>query len=245
MPHSSKETLSIGWCDNGMVDGKFNEGLVYSIMMAPSVGVPVNNAIRIKGNQIARQRMQLFDAWADQAKTDWLLWVDSDVVLTKEVLKLLWETADKVSRPVVSGVYFIFKDHAGDLPVPMPTIFREGRSHYEIEYIHPLPENQVIDIDHAGMGLVLMHKSVVESLRAKHPGQNFFHEEDKSMTEFVGEDIVFFRKLKEAGVKVVAHTGALVKHMKIFPFDISYYSLFWSTVQREVEKREAEEVKND
>ena len=101
MPHSSKETLSIGWCDNGMVDGKFNEGLVYSIMMAPSVGVPVNNAIRIKGNQIARQRMQLFDAWADQAKTDWLLWVDSDVVLTKEVLKLLWETADKVSRPVV------------------------------------------------------------------------------------------------------------------------------------------------
>jgi hypothetical protein len=244
MPHSSKETLSIGWCDNGIVDGKFNEGLVYSIMMAPTVGVPVNNALRIKGNRIARQRMELFNMWADQAKTDWLLWVDSDVVLTKEVLKLLWDTADKVSRPVVSGVYFIFKDHAGGLPVPMPTIFREGRTNYEINYIHPLPENQIIDIDHAGMGLVLMHKSIVESLRATHPNQNFFQEEDKSNTEFVGEDIVFFRKLKQAGVKAVAHTGALVKHMKIFPFDVSYYSLFWSTVQREEEKRE-EEAKND
>jgi hypothetical protein len=239
-----KETVAIGWCDNGLVDGKFTEGLMTAVITGGANKMPIATSIRVQGNQIGRQRLVLFDYWADKLKTDWLLWVDSDVVLTKEVLKLLWETADKVSRPVVTGVYFIFKDHAGDLPVPMPAVFKEGRNHYEIEYLHPLPDNKVVEVDHAGMGLVLMHKSVVESLRTTHPNQNFFHEEDKSMTEFVGEDIVFFRKLKQAGVKVHAHTGALVKHMKIFPFDISYYSLFWSTVQREVEAKEAE-VKND
>jgi hypothetical protein len=47
MVHSNKETLSIVWCDNGTTDGKFTEGLVYSLIHAASMGVPVNNAIRV------------------------------------------------------------------------------------------------------------------------------------------------------------------------------------------------------
>lgn len=245
MAHSNKETLSIAWCDNGVTDGKFTEGLAYTILMAPSVGVPINNAMRVKGNQISRQRMQLFNMWADNAKTDWLLWVDSDVVLTKEVLKLLWETADKVARPVVSGVYFVWKDHAGSLPVPMPAVFLEGRSKYELEFIHPLPENQIIKIDSAGFGCLLMHKSIIPKLREKFPEKSFFHEEDLTEDKFIGEDIIFFNHLKEVGVQSYAHTGALATHMKTIQYGIDYYALFWSTVQKEQEKKAAEETQND
>ena len=49
-----------------------------------------------------------------------------------------------------------------------------------------------------------------------------------NFTKFIGEDIIFFKLLKETGVKLYAHTGALVTHMKTFPFDISYYALFWT-----------------
>ena len=49
--------------------------------------------------------------------------------------------------------------------------------------------------------------------------------------KFVGEDIVFFRKLKEAGVPVHAHTGAIAKHMKRFAYDENFYALYWQAAQ--------------
>lgn len=236
MPHSSKETLSIGWCDNGVSDGKFTEGMVYTALTSQLVGVPIHNAMRVKGNQISRQRMELFNRWADHAKTDWLLWVDSDIVLTKEVLKLLWDAADKNTRPVVTGVYFVWKDSINNLPVPMPTIFKKGTHEYEIEYIHPLPENEIIEVDSAGFGIVLMHKSIIPKLREKFPDQSFFAEKDLGGDKFIGEDIVFFNKLRATDTKVYAHTGALVTHMKTIPFDIGYYALFWTAYNQVQEK---------
>jgi hypothetical protein len=135
--HSSKETLTVAWCDNGMVDGKFAEGLVYTIVTAYSKNILFNNAMRVQGNQIARQRQALIDKWYDEVKTDWILWVDSDIVAEGE------GTGDK----------------------------------------------------------------------------------------FIGEDVSFFRKVKEVGIPVYAHTGATVKHMKRFAFDSNYYNLYWAAVQ--------------
>jgi len=228
LPHSNKETLTIGWCDNGMVDGKFAEGIAYTQLMAPSVGVPINSLMRVKGNQLVRQRQDLFDKWADEAKTDWLLCIDSDVVLTKELLKTLWDTADKIARPVVSGVYFIWKDTVGTLPVPIPALFWEGTHKYQIKSVLPLPENQVIEVDSAGLGLVLLHKSIIPALRAKFGDDCLYTEEYAGKENFVGEDIIFFRKVKEVGFKIHAHTGAVAAHMKTFPFDLSYYAMFWT-----------------
>jgi hypothetical protein len=239
--HSNKETLSIVWCDNGTTDGKFTEGLVYSLIHAGSVGVPVNNAIRVQGNQIARQRQAAIEMW-QRVGTDWALWVDSDIVLTKEVLKTLWDTADKTVRPVVSGVYFISKNMEGSLMQPMPCIFDETGNEYEVKYHHPLPKNQVIKIDNAGMGLVLMHKSVLKSLNDKFPNDFWFGENNERGEKFIGEDIAFFRKVKAAGIPVHAHTGALVKHMKRFAFDEAYYNLFWAAVEH-TERMQRESAK--
>jgi hypothetical protein len=241
MVHSNKETLSIVWCDNGTTDGKFTEGLVYSIIHAASMGVPVNNAIRVQGNQIARQRQAAIEMW-QQVGTDWALWVDSDIVLTKEMLKTLWDTADKMVRPVVSGVYFISKNMENSLMQPMPCLFNETANEYEITYLHPLPKNQVVKVDNAGMGLVLMHKSVLKSLNEKFPGDFWFGENNERGEKFIGEDIAFFRKVKAAGVPVHAHTGVIAKHMKRFSFDDAYYNLFWAAVEH-AERRENESAK--
>jgi hypothetical protein len=231
MAHSSKETLSIGWCDNGLTDGKFTEGLMYTTITAPTRNIGIHNAVRVQGNQIGRQRQALFDLWADGIKTDWLLWVDSDIVLTLDILELLWNTADKIARPVVSGVYFISKQMESSLMQPMPALFDETGNEFEIKYKHPLPKDQIIKVDNAGLGLTLMHKSVVPALRKKFPGESMFAEIENVGEKFVGEDIVFFRKLKAAGVPVHAHTGAIAKHMKRFAYDENYYALYWQAAQ--------------
>ena len=235
-----KETVAIGWCDNGMVDGKFTEGLMSAVITGGANKMPISTSLRVQGNQIGRQRQVLWDYWADHIKTDWLLWVDSDIVLTPDVMKKLWATADKHHRPVVSGVYFISKENEGTLMKPYPVLFNDV-SEYQIQYVHPLPPDEVIQCDSAGFGLVLMHKSIIPVMREKFPNESMFMETSTGKDEhFVGEDIIFFRKMKAAGIPLHAHTGARVKHMKRFSLDYDYYSMYWTmdSIQKQMKEQQ-------
>jgi hypothetical protein len=51
---------------------------------------------------------------------------------------------------------------------------------------------------------------------------------DGNDDHFIGEDIIFFRRMKDAGVPLHAHTGAVVKHIKRFSLDYDYYALYWA-----------------
>jgi len=234
MPHSSKETVALAWCDGGLVDGRFMDGLLLATMNAPKIGINIVNKIRVNGNQIGRQRQVLFDNWADVTKTDWLLWVDSDIVVTPDSLKLIWDSADKVSRPVVSGTYFVSKENERSLMQPFPALFKEGSNKHELQIIHPLPKNELIKVDSAGFGFLLMHKSIVPKLREVSPNYSLFAEEEGVGDKYISEDIVFFRKLKATGIDLYAHTGAVVQHMKRFSLDINYYNLYWNGLQKEL-----------
>ena len=234
MPHSSKETVALAWCDGGLVDGRFMDGLLLAIMNAPKLGMRIVNKIRVNGNQIGRQRQVLFDNWADVTKTDWLLWVDSDIVVTPDSLKLIWDSAYKVSRPVVSGTYFVSKENEKSLMQPFPALFKEGTNKHELQIIHPLPKNELIKVDSAGFGFLLMHKSIVPKLREVSPNYSLFAEEEGVGDKYISEDIVFFRKLKATGIDLYAHTGAVVQHMKRFSLDINYYNLYWNGLQKEL-----------
>ena len=234
MAHSSKETVALAWCDGGMVDGRFMDGVLLATMNAPKLGMNIVNKIRVNGNQIGRQRQVLFDNWADITKTDWLLWIDSDIVITPDALKLVWNSADKIAKPVVSGTYFVSKENERTLMQPFPALFKEGSNKHELQIIHPLPQNELIKVDSAGFGFLLMHKSIVPKMRKVSPDYSLFAEEEGLADKYISEDIVFFRKLKEAGIDLYAHTGAVVQHMKRFSFDINYYNLYWNGLQKEL-----------
>jgi GT2 family glycosyltransferase len=176
----------------------------------------------------------LFDKWADDIKSDWLLWVDSDIVLTPTVFKTIWETADKLSKPVVTGVYFVSKENEQSLMQPFPAIFNQGSNDHELVIVHPLPDNQVVKVDSAGFGLTLMHKSIIDPIRAVEPDYSLFGEKEGLGNKYISEDIVFFRKLKKAGIPLYAHTGATVQHLKTFSFDQNYYNLYWNGLQKEL-----------
>ena len=111
---------------------------------------------------------------------------------------------------------------------PYPVLFNNV-SEYQVQYVHPLPNNEVIQVDCAGFGLVLMHKSIIPKMRQSHPNQSMFLETAGAVDDqFIGEDIIFFRKMKEAGIPLHAHTGALVRHIKRFSLDVDYYTMYWT-----------------
>jgi hypothetical protein len=222
------ETITVGWCDGGTTDGSFTEGLTSVILTAPFTNFPISSCIRVHGNQIARQRQSLMDNWYDKIKTDWLFWVDSDIFLTKDIWEKICSTADKEKKPMVSGVYFIAKETDGSLPVIMPCIFDDVDDFF-VKHHHPLPENEVLKVDCAGMGLVIMHRDVVTKLRENYGEDAFmFAENNLTGEDFMGEDISFFRKCKKINIPLYANTGAIAKHIKRVPWDLDYYKLYWN-----------------
>lgn len=230
----TQETVSIAWCDNGMVDGKFMQG-VTDVMLKS--GIKFETSIRSGGNQIARQRQRVIEFWYEKNQSDWLLWVDSDVVISPEKFKLLWDNKDAVERPLVTGVYFTTDNPEEPLMVPMPTVFsftNKGDGSFGLSRVHPLPKNQLMKVDAAGFGFILMHRSVVEKVKEVAPDGQMFMEMGRG-TKFIGEDIFFFALCDTAQVPVYCHTGATVPHMKRFSFDEHYYAAFFAGTEKKKE----------
>jgi hypothetical protein len=241
---TANDQIMVCWCDNGTVDGKFMEGVVYSILTS---GLPITSAQRVQGNQIGRQRQTAFDVWHTKTDFDWILWVDSDIVLTNEALAKVWAARHPQERPVVSGTYFISKQMESSIMQPYPAIFMAHEDDkYLMSYVHPMPPDSLLKVDYAGFGFLLMHRSVADKMREFHGNGSFFiesmDEANKDKDTFIGEDIQFFMKMKEAGIPLHVHTGATVKHMKRFAFDEEFYKLYWITMANSMrqEKEQAD-----
>jgi hypothetical protein len=229
MVHSSKEKVYIAWCDNGMTDGYFVEGLVNTLIKSQSNGgIQFAGFARAQGIQIAKQRQGIMEAWKEST-VDWMLWVDSDVVLTPQIVNDLWAVADKNTAPVISGVYFTFwRPEGTSVPTPVPTIFNvspEGVS----TPVHPLPENQLIEVDYIGMGLVLIHRSIFKKLDPLFGGL-YFNESMQPGGIFMSEDGSFCAKLRAAKIPILVHTGIIAQHMKRFAVDQHYYNAYWNKI---------------
>ena len=223
---SKKDSIALVWCDNGMVDGKFMQGITDVIIKS---GIHFDATLRSQGNQIARQRQTVIDYWYDKTDYEWLLWVDSDVVISPEKFKLLWDNKDAEKRPLITGVYFTTDNPEEPLMVPMPTIFsfvNDGEGGFGLSRVHPLPVNELIKVDAAGMGFILMHRSIVPKVREVSPEGQLFMEMGRG-SKFIGEDIFFFALCDKAEIPLYAHTGALAPHMKRFSFDEHYYQAFF------------------
>lgn len=231
-----QESVAIAWCDNGNVDGKFMQGVTDVILKS---GITFSSTLRSQGNQIARQRQIVFDYWADKTDYEWLLWVDSDVVISPEKFKLLWDNKDAKERPIVTGVYFTTDNPEEPLMIPMPTVYSfvaNEEGDFSLARIHPLPNNQLIKVDAAGMGFILMHRSVIEKVRSVGPDKQVFMEMGRG-TKFIGEDIFFFMLCNKAEIPVYCHTGATAPHMKRFSLDEHYYNAFFGGEQKKNEKK--------
>ena len=219
-----EETLTIAWCDNGMVDGKFMQG-VTDVMLHS--GVKIATTLRSQGNQIGRQRETIVKAWYEQNKSDWILWVDSDVVISPDTFMKLWDKRDKDEKPLLTGVYFTTDTPEEPLMVPSPTVFEfvVKEDQVGIKRLHPLPRDKFIQVGAAGMGFVLMHRSVITRILEVKPNTPIFTEVGVNKS-FMGEDIFFFALCNEAEIPVWCDTSALVPHMKRFSFDVNYYDAF-------------------
>jgi len=147
---------------------------------------------------------------AIKADTDWILWLDSDMVVPPDVLERLLKTAEENEADIVSGLYF--RRAAPFSPVAFDTIKIDEEQGITTEVVnfegHEL--KGVYEVDAVGFGCVLTSTQVVFEMLATY--KDCFSPLGKS-----GEDISFCHRAKQLGFKILldcdikcGHVGHIV-----------------------------------
>lgn len=134
---------------------------------------------------------------------DYLLWCDADHVFPPDALARLWSR----NLPVVGCNYprrFIptaptAAKHVSD------TDDHQNLVYTTVEKAH---DDEVEEVSHLGFGLCLMDMRIFDALQLKADEKDgnflplFQFEPREDKIGVIGEDVFFFRKLREAGVKI-------------------------------------------
>lgn len=181
---------------------------------------PLN--IRCGSGRLVPSRNFATTLFLDRTPHEWLFFVDTDMGWEADAVHRLLDVADPLARPVVGGLCFALMestyDGAGGHRFRIvPTMYKIG---HNVEtgaasfcYYGPYVEDAVTPVAATGAAFMLIHRSVLEKLRAEHGDRwwDQFYDEEGTM---VGEDIAFCARLGQARVPVHVHTGVKTTHHK-------------------------------
>lgn len=213
----SRDKVAIGWLDPGQVDGMF----ALSVMnVYGERRNRIEGLLRVRaGGLLSRGRNELVAQFLEHTDSDWLLMLDSDEQLGLDTFdKLLGAVHDK-ERPIVAGLYF--GAWPGDpYPTACPLIFRRVPDSTRFTPITDYPADQVIEVDSAGTGCLMVHRSVFEAFQEQatpHEGKTWCWFRDMPVNgDWFSEDHYFCARAQELGYRLHAHTGAVLPHHKDF-----------------------------
>jgi len=219
--------VSIGSCDPGTVNGAFAYRL---IQLAQARSARLGPFVRVKGSGLlSKQRNRVVKQFLDGTKSDWLLLIDSDEQLTLEAFDKLLETAHDKERPVVAGLVFAgFGIEGAPYPKPVPAIFQDAPEGFLPLYKYD--KDSVFEIDAAGTGCLLIHRSVLEKMREtadKNQGPDWCWFWDGPVNgNWIGEDLLFCRRIRALGFPIYVNTGAILPHQKSYWLDERHHQLW-------------------
>jgi cephalosporin hydroxylase len=155
------------------------------------------------------------------AEREWLLFIDTDMGFTPDAAQRLLEAADPVERPVVGALCFALMEAnydgmGGWRRTIVPTMYRMGTdSAGRPSFCHfgDYQDNSLIQVAGTGAAFLLIHRSVLEKLRAEYADHWWDMLYDQA-GDIVGEDIAFCARLGENSVPVHVHTGIKTSHHK-------------------------------
>lgn len=213
----SGHKVSIGACDPGTVNAAWAYNMIQLVQVRDDKLGPF---VRIKGSGLlSKLRNRVVAGFLDNTKSDWLLMIDTDEQLSVQTFDKLIQAAHDKERPVVSGLVFAaFDAHKNLYPKPVPAIFAESEAGFLPLYKYD--KNSVFEIEACGTGCLLIHRSVLEKMREvadPNQGDNWCWFWDGPINgEWISEDLLFSRRIRQLGFPIHVHTGAILPHQKSY-----------------------------
>lgn len=179
-------------------------------------------AIRTHPIRMVQSRNLVVKAFLDETDAEWLFWVDTDMGWRPDALDRLLAAADPVKAPLVGGLCFGLwptgYDGMGGLRFDVrPTLFRiAARVNDGAPVFSPMPTypaDTVVQVHATGCAFVLIHRSVLEKVRAEH-GDHWYDQVVDGDGEVLGEDISFCLRADALGLPMFVDTGTPTTHHK-------------------------------
>ena len=169
-------------------------------------------------------RNEAVRTFLDEAKADWLFWVDTDMGFEPDTIDRLLAAADPAERPIVGALAFsqreVGQDGMGGYHTkPTPTILDWVHSGDQAGFAArwDYPPDAVVQCAGTGSAVILIHRSVFERIAA-HPdmgGDNWYGRRPNPSTgQVFGEDLSFCLRAGALGIPVYVHTGVRTSHLK-------------------------------
>ena len=165
------------------------------------------------GSLIYNSRNYLATA-AVKMEADYVLWLDSDMVFSSDVLQRLWQDRDK--GDIITGVYY------RRVEPYKPVLF----SKLEIENdqcqwdgYDDFPQDKLFEVAGCGFGCVLTPTNVFVDVINKFG--NMF-----SPLAGVGEDLSFCWRARQCGYNIVADPSIQLGHVGHYVIDRGFYDVY-------------------
>jgi GT2 family glycosyltransferase len=177
--------------------------------------------ISTDANGLVQARNAGCQRFLDETDHEWLWFVDTDMGFLPDVVDRLVDAADPAERPVVSALCFGLREMAydgygGRRMMPVPTLYvpartPEGISGFTSRYDYPA--NTVLQVAGTGAACLLIHRSVLEKMRANF-GDAWFDKVRYEDGMPISEDLSFCARLVQMGIPLFVHTGLKTTHHK-------------------------------
>lgn len=170
------------------------------------VGMEISSLIYEARNSFAKK--------AINTKVDFVLWLDSDMVFSADLLKRMLRHMEE-GKDIVSGIYFRRR------PPFSPVLFKK-LSHELLENgkkwegYDDYPKDSVFEIDGAGFGCMMIRTSVLLDMALN--CANWFEPQ-----EGFGEDLSFCLRAKELGYKIFCDSSIKCGHIGQLTVDESVW----------------------
>lgn len=177
---------------------------------------------RARSQHVYRARNEIVDGFL-AADCDYLLCVDADMGLPANTIERLLSVAHTDERPVVAALCFGqreigFNDYDYSTKFDIvPTVYMwnvEDEEVVSFSTAAEYPRDAVIQLDATGGACVLIHRTVLEKMRAEFGDQWFTPIPHPSNGGQFGEDTSFFLRCRDLSIPVHMDTSVKTSHDK-------------------------------
>jgi len=214
-------------------------------------------AVRCGTDGLPDSRNSAIQQFLENRDSQWLCWIDTDMGFQPDMIDCLVEAADAETRPVIGALCFSWKETGidgmgGYRCEPRPTIFDWKTIDNETGFVGraSYPPNTLVRCGATGSAAILIHRSVLESMREQY-GQNWYSRIPNPSTggNLIGEDLSCCVRLGAMNVSLHVHTGIPTSHHKsawVSELDFFAYTAGKAALKEQVEmEAEAAEIVSD
>lgn len=173
---------------------------------------------------IVSGRNQLAKVMCDESPAEWLFMVDSDMGFAPDTVDRLLEVAHPTDAPIVGALAFACKtagkaDLYGVRYRAVPTLYTFHEDEERIGFVPMMdyPPDTLVPVAATGGACVLIHRTVLEGIRAKY-GDVWFDTITHPKGAVFSEDLSFCVRAAGIGAPMFVHTGIKTTHDKGFCF---------------------------